>query len=136
MALPWVRLDSNIASHDKILHLLSDPSPKKWQAVASYMFALGWSGGQGQDGHVPTAALPMVHGTQATARLLVKYGLWDEATAGFQIRNFEARQQSSSTAETIRAQKAAGAIKGNCIRHHGPDCGCWKTNGGTLVSLA
>ncbi len=47
MGLPWVRLDSNIASHDKILHLLSDPSPKRWQAAASYMFAMAWSGGQG-----------------------------------------------------------------------------------------
>src|SRR5437868_7186513 len=61
MSLPWVRLDSNIASHDKILALLSDPSPKRWQAAASYMFALGWSGDHGTDGRIPQAALPFVH---------------------------------------------------------------------------
>ena len=52
MGLPWVRLDANIATHDKILNLLSDPSKHKWQAIASYMFALGWSGGHGTDGEI------------------------------------------------------------------------------------
>ena len=136
MALPWVRLDSNIASHDKILHLLSDPSPKRWQAAASYMFALGWSGGAGTDGNVPSAALAMVHGTQATARLLVKYGLWEEAVAGYRIRNYESRQELTIVAEAKRAAQRAGAIKGTCIRHHGKDCGCWRGELGSVVNLA
>jgi hypothetical protein len=126
MALPWVRLDGNIASHDKILNLLSDPSPKRWQAAASYMFALGWSGAHGTDGHIGTAALPMVHGTPATARLLQKYGLWDEATAGYRIRNFDQRQELTIVAEAKRHMQRIGARKGNCIRHHGKDCGCWQ----------
>lgn len=125
MGLPWVRLDSNIASHDKILHLLSDPNPKKWQAAASYMFALGWSGGQGTDGHIPAAALPMVHGNASTARLLVKYGMWDEATAGYRVRNWENRQELTVVADSVRSAKKRGAAKGNCIRHHGASCGCW-----------
>lgn len=128
MALPWVRLDSNIAAHDKILHLLSDPSPKKWQAVASYMFALGWAGGAGTDGHVPTAALSVVHGTAFTARLLVKYHLWDEAAAGYQIHNYENRQELEIVSEAKRAAQRAGALKANCRRFHGKDCGCWKEN--------
>src|SRR6266571_4763051 len=98
MGLPWVRLDSNIASHDKILHLLSDPS----------------------------AALSMVYGTPQTARLLVAYHLWTEATAGYQIRNFAQRQELLFVTESKRAAQRAGALKGNCIRHHGPDCGCWR----------
>jgi hypothetical protein len=126
MALPWVRLDSNIAGHDKILHLLSDPSPKRWQAAASYMFALGWSGAAGTDGKIYTATLPFVHGTPLTARLLVKYGLWEEATAGFLIHNYDVRQELSIVAEGKRAAQRAGGLKGNCIRHHGPNCGCWK----------
>ena len=126
MALPWVRLDSNVAHHDKFLALMSDPSPKKWQAIASYFFALGWSGGQGTDGHVPTYALDSVHGTTATARLLVKYRLWEEATVGFKIRNYEERQELNIVAEAKRAAQSAGARKANCQRWHGPDCHCWK----------
>lgn len=126
MSLPWVRLDSNIAGHDKILHLLSDPSAKRWQAAASYMFSLGWAGAAGTDGVIPTAALPFVHGTQTTATLLVSYGLWERVTTGWKIRNFEQRQELAIVTEAKRAAAAAAAKKANCIRWHGPDCGCWK----------
>ena len=126
MALSWVRLDANIASHDKIHHLHSDPSPKRYQAAASYMFALGRAGGSGTDGHIPTAALAFVHGTPATARLLTKYHLWEEATAGYQIRNFDQRQELSIVTAAKRAAQSAGALKANCRRFHGPDCGCWR----------
>lgn len=127
--LPWVRLDSNIASHDKILALLSDPSPKKWQAAAMYPFALAWSGGQGTDGFIPTTALGMIHGSASAARLLVKYRLWEEGTAGWRIVNYSDRQQLSDETYTIRKQQHTGGLKGACIRHHGPDCGCWRDAG-------
>ena len=126
MGLPWVRLDSNIASHDKILALLSDPSPKKWQAWANYMASFAWSGGQGTDGRIPKYALASIHATPTTARLLEKYGLWDEAPGGWQIRNFAIRQPSTAATESAREAKQRASIKGNCVRHHGPDCGCWR----------
>ena len=126
MGLPWARLDSNIASHDKILALLSDPSPKKWQALASYMCSFAWSTGQGTDGLIPRFALPAIHGTTATARLLEKYHMWVEAPTGWAIVNFHQRQSLSAAADSAREAKRLGAAKGNCIRHHGPDCGCWK----------
>lgn len=128
MALPWVRLDSSIASHDKILALLSDPSPKRWQAVSSYMFALGWSGEHGTDGRVPTSALPFIHGTAVTARLLVKYGLWTEQETGlgWEIRNYTERQELNVVTEGKRAAAAAAGRKSACLRWHGKDCGCWR----------
>ena len=126
MTLPWVRLDANIASHDKILNLLSDPSPKKWQAFSSYICAMAWSGGHGTDGFISRAALPFVHGTSSTARLLEKYGLWVEAPAGWRVPNFDKRQPTSAASESVRQAKQRASVKGNCVRHHGPDCGCWK----------
>lgn len=126
MPLPWVRLDSNVAQHDKILALINDKSPKKWQAMSSYFFALAWSGGQGTDGFIPSYALNSVHGTQQTARLLVMYRLWEEGLAGYRIVNYETRQELTIVAEAKRAAQAAGARKANCKRWHGPDCGCWK----------
>jgi hypothetical protein len=122
--LPWVRLDSNISTHDKILYLVSDPSTLRWQAAFSYVCALAWSGGQGTDGKIPSAALGIVHGTQKTARLLVKYRLWTEATAGFQIVNFSQRQQSNDATTAIKAAQSTGGKLGNCKRHHGDLC--WK----------
>lgn len=122
MSLPWVRLDSNIASHDKILSLLSDPSTLRWQAAASYMFALGWSGAHGTDGFIPNTALVFVHGSAKTARLLVKYRLWEEATAGHSIVNYATRQQTKAITDATKAAQSAGARKANCKRHHGDTC--------------
>lgn len=122
--LPWARLDANISTHDKILYLASDPAANRWQAAFSYVCSIAWSTGQGTDGKIPTAALGIVHGNAKTARLLVKYRLWTEATAGFQIVNFELRQQTNQVSDAIRTAQSEGGRRGNCRRHHGDSC--WK----------
>lgn len=126
MALPWVRLDVNIGSHDKVLNLLSDPSQKRWQAFASYVCALGWAGGHGTDGRIPKAALPFVHGNETTARLLVKHKLWSEETAAWSIVNYDQRQELHIVTEVKRAAQSLGGKKARCRENHGPACGCWK----------
>jgi len=126
MALPWVRLDANIGSHDKVLSLLADPSPKRWKAYASYMTALAWAGGHGTDGRIPQAALPFVHGDATTARLLVKHRLWEEQTAAWQIVNYAHRQELDVITEAKRAAQSLGGKKARCRTNHGPDCGCWR----------
>lgn len=127
MPLPWVRLDSNIGSHDKVTDLLADPSPKRWQAYASYMTALGWCGGQETDGRIPTSALPFVHGTSTTARLLVKYRLWEEGTGCWWIVNYAERQQLAAVTQAKKIAQSLGARKANCRRFH--EAGCTKCGG-------
>lgn len=124
--LPWVRLDADIASHDKILSLIGDPSAKRWQAAFSYVCSIGWSGGHGTDGHVPNAALPFIHGTTATAGLLQKHGLWVPEPGGSYLRNFSARQELAMVTAAKKEAQRIGGLKGNCERWHGPDCRCWK----------
>lgn len=126
MGLPWCRFDTNMPTHDKVLLLLSDPSPKKWQAATSYMFSIMWSSGHGTDGRIPQAALGVIQGTATTAKLLVKYGLWIERTAAWEIKNFDQRQELDVIAEMKASARTASGRKAACIRHHGPDCGCWK----------
>lgn len=122
MPLPWVRLDSNIASHDKILELVNDPSAQKWQAAASYVFALAWSGGAGTDGLIRKSVLPVVHATPKTARLLEKYGLWKEVSGGYEIVNYAERQQLQALSKALSDKKSEGGRRGNCIRWHGETC--------------
>lgn len=128
MPLPWVRLDANVASHDKILSLVADPSPKRWQAMSSYFCAIAWSGGQGTDGLVRTAALPFVHGTATTARLLVKYGLWHERADGWEIHNYADRQETTETTAARGQMLTLASQKANCKRWHGKDC--WREETG------
>jgi hypothetical protein len=125
MTLPWVRIDSNIASHDKILALLHDPNTQRWRAAFSYVCAIGWSGDRGTDGEIPTTALPFVHGTRQTADLLVRHNLWTTTPTGWEIHNFAERQQTRAVAE-IRTREARRAA---CIRWHGPEC--WGPKGCT-----
>ena len=124
MGLPWFRVDSNIAMHDKILNLLNDPSQLRWQAFTSYICSIGWSAGTGNDGKVPKTALGYVHGTAKTARLLEKYRLWQEVAGGWQIVNYATRQQISMVSEAKNSARHLASMKANCVRHHGDSC--WK----------
>lgn len=130
MALPWVRLDTNIAGHDKILALTSEkPESLAYRAAFSYVCSLGYSGGHSTDGVIPFSALPFIHGTKKTAELLVRHFLWTPSPLGWSIRNFDTRQQSSATTQSIRNAQRAGALKANCKRWHGPNCQCWEATG-------
>lgn len=127
MALPWVRLDSNIASHDKILALLAERDGAK--AFVLYICALGYAGGHGTDGRIPKYALPVLHGSVKLANLLVDHRLWQHDptdTTGYLIRNFDQRQELAVITEGKRAAQSIGGRKAMCRRHHGPDCGCWR----------
>lgn len=127
MGLQWIRLDANIASHDKILALLdTKPAASAYQAAFSYVCSLGYSGGHETDGLVEFSALRFVHGTKKTAQLLVEHFLWTPDRLGWQIVNFDKRQQLAATTKTIRNAQRAGARKGNCRRWHGEDCKCWE----------
>lgn len=125
MALPWVRLESNIASHDKILALLAERDGAK--AFVLYICALGYAGGHGTDGHIPKYALPVLHGTEKLAQTLINVRLWEYDDAGqYVIRNWDVRQELSIVTEAKRHSQSIGGKKATCRRHHGPDCGCWR----------
>jgi len=123
--LPWVRLDSNIASHDKILALLAQRDGAK--AFVLYVCALGYAGGHGTDGHIPKYALPVLHGNDRLARMLIDAKLWEYDQGGeYRIRNWDARQELAAITEGKRQAQAVGGRKAMCQRWHGPQCGCWR----------
>ena len=124
MPLPWVRLDTNLPSHDKMLTLIG--MKDGYRAGFVYVCGLAYCGQNETDGFIPTAALPFVHGRKADAERLVEVGLWAPAPNGWQLRNWDGRQQSVGTSKALRAGQRLGALKANCVRWHGPECGCWK----------
>jgi hypothetical protein len=129
MGLPWVRLDSTIASHDKTIRVVGEKGGKG--AMAVYMFALGWCGAQGTDGFIPRAALLMLHGTPADARLLEASELWDADPdgSGWWVRNWERRQESSAMSAAKREKARQAGLKSGCVRRgHLPGCTCWQGN--------
>jgi hypothetical protein len=120
--LPWFRVDTDIASHDKIVDLLNDPAGARYRAAFSYICALGHSVAHGTDGHVGPHALPFIWGTRQTATLLVNHGLWTPNGHGWQIRNFEVRQQLNDVTEARQEIARESGRRGACLRWHGPEC--------------
>lgn len=133
MSLPWVRLDSNIASHPKVLALLGMRDGAR--AFTLYACALGYAGGHATDGHIPRYALPVIHGTERLARMLVDVGLWHHAEGGWSIHNWEQRQELAVISESKRASQRLAAQRTNCLRYHGPDCGCWRERDASVLPM-
>ena len=107
MPLPWVRLDSNIASNHKILALLAEKDG--YRAAFTYVCALGYCGSHGTDGFIVTNALGFVHANANVTQLLVKYRLWIEAPGGWLINDWEEYQESTSETKERRVRAQAGA---------------------------
>ena len=122
--LPWVRLDTTFYENPKILALLADRDG--WRAAVVYVSALAYAGGHGTDGLIAPYALSRVHGRRSDADRLVRHGLFKPDGDGWRIHDYESMQQTSETTAHIRADRQRASAKGNCIRHHGPDCGCWR----------
>lgn len=108
MALPWVRLETNWHHNLKFLMLVED---KKWRAITVYLAGLAWAGGQGQDGYIPKAVLPIVHATTKEAQQLVEVALWIPTQGGWEINDWAEYQPTSMTQEerSNRARLAAQA---------------------------
>lgn len=122
--LPWVRLDSNIYSHDKTLSVLGERGGEATMLL--YVFSLAYAGGHATDGFVPRAALRLLGGTPKQAITLVEHLLWEHAEGGYRVINWDTRQESSNVRAVKKSAQSASAKRTNCIRYHGPDCGCWK----------
>jgi hypothetical protein len=123
MGLPWVRLDSNIASHDKIMSILREKEGTR--AFTLYVCGLGYSGGHATDGFIPEIVLPAIHGTSRLAALLESHGLWEPVQQGWVIHNYAERQELAAVTEAKRSAQSRAGRKSQCVQRHGAECGCW-----------
>jgi len=126
MGKMWVRLDTNINQHDKILTLLAHKDGHR--AAAVYMFGLAWSGQTESDGHIPDVALPMLHGAARHAQMLVDVGLWQRNGNGYIIPNWADRQEMSEVSSAKHKAAQIAGRKGACMKHHKQPCGCWESD--------
>jgi hypothetical protein len=108
MSLPWVRLDTAIADHPKMLGLFAD---KRHRAVLGYILGIAYSGRHELDGFVPRAALTVLQMTRSDAESLVESELWDLCEGGWMIHGWAGFQISGEEAQRRRekAQRAAQA---------------------------
>jgi hypothetical protein len=107
--LPWVRFDTSLPDHPKILALLDMKDGRAAGFV--YCCALAYAGKHGTDGFIPRGALGRVNGRPADAQKLVDVGLWLPVDGGWDIAGWAERQESTDATQARRtkAQNAARA---------------------------
>jgi hypothetical protein len=108
MALPWVRLDTGLPDHPKVLALIED---KKHRAVLAYTLGLAYCGRHELDGFIPAGALPFIHATKADAAALVGVGLWHNSGGGYEINDWAEYQPTSEEHAQRKARAKAAADK-------------------------
>lgn len=119
MGLPWIRLDTSMFDHPKLLDLAEENAHR---AIVLHVAAMAYSGKHGTDGYVPKAALRVLGGRQSDVTQLLKAELWRVDASGWRIHGWAEYQLSDDDSKA----RAARARKGGCIRNHGRDCGCWQ----------
>ena len=105
MPLPWVRLDTAFPFNQKLLAMLC--SKDGHRAALVYICGLSISGGQGSDGFITVESLPICHGRQADADLLVEFGFWIPQPGGWLINGWDEHQPSSEENQLRRKRAQA-----------------------------
>jgi hypothetical protein len=119
MTLPWVRLETSIATNHKILALVER---NKHRAVSVYVFGLAYCGANETDGYIRKSALPFIHARAAEARDLVEVGLWAEFGGGWVIPDWAEYQMTKEHNDLSRG-RAKRAICERWMRKGNP-CTC------------
>lgn len=123
--LPWIRFDTTLPDHPKILTLLGLKDGHRSAFV--FCCSLAYAGRHGTDGFIPAAALARINGRKQDAANLVAVGLWDpDDDGGWHVHDYAEYQQTSEVTEAVREKRRKASRKGNCVRHHGDGCLCYK----------
>ena len=113
--LQWVRADTNVNTHDKILELVGMGAKGK-AAGFVYWMSFTYAGAHDTSGLIKKAVLPFLHGTTADARMLVDARLWTPVEGGWQIVNYGTRNvvgaAQQAIADSIRVAQSEGGKKG------------------------
>lgn len=140
MGLPWVRMDTSLPGHDKVLDLIDQRGRvKALQALCVYQFGIEYAAAHGTDGLIKRSGLRAIHATTAEADMLVSVQLWDPDPdgVGWWIHNYARRNQSAETSEDIQERTArAGRASGCARKGHPKGCRCWEDPPVKLVQRA
>lgn len=110
MPLPWVRLDTSMPDHPKVVDLC-DRGDVGLAAAFVWVCSLAYSGKHGTDGFIPRGVLARINGKAKHAQLLVEHRLWDELPPkGWQIHGWEEYQMVAIEFEA-QAQSNGGKAR-------------------------
>lgn len=106
--LPWIRLQTTMFEHPKVLNLKED---RQWRAIVAHLEAMAYIGRNALAGYIPKTAVRLLHITESDVRRLVAEGLWMPAPGGWEINDWAEFQlaDAEAMARSEKAKKAAAA---------------------------
>jgi hypothetical protein len=107
MSLPWIRFDTSLPDHPKVLALLEMKDGHR--AAFVYCCALAYAGKHGTDGFIPREAISRINGRVADAERLVDVGLLDAIPGGWTVNGWAEKQESTEETQQRRARAQAAA---------------------------
>jgi len=116
MPLPWVRLDTSMPDHPKVIDLC-DTGDAGIAAAFVWVCSLAYAGKHGTDGFIPRGVLGRLNGKPKHAQMLVSHRLWDELPPkGWQIHGWEEYQMLNATYEAKTDELRGTASNGGRAR--------------------
>ena len=112
--MPWVKIDDGFPFHRKAILAGKD-------GRALYITALCWSSGQLTDGVIDAAVVPMlcaisdVANVEATAKQLVKVGLWEIVDGDYVIHDYHDYNPDACKVKAIREARAEAGRRGGIV---------------------
>jgi hypothetical protein len=109
MGLPWIRMDTSMFDHPKMLGLFDSGD---YRAVVVHLAAMAYCGKHSTSGFIPREVLRRIEGRVTEARRLVEADLWTENAGGWDINGWDEYQLSDEDAVKRREKaKNAAAIR-------------------------
>lgn len=108
MGLPWVRLDTAMPDHPKIIALCDEKGDTGMAAAFVWVCSIAYSGKHGTDGLITKTTLARINGKAKHAALLVQYRLWDLAERGWLVHDYGDRNPFASTLEELQSTGSRG----------------------------
>ena len=110
MGLPWIRLDTNMPDHPKVLGLLTEKDGRALAFV--WICCMAYAGKHETAGFVPREAISRVNAKPADMAALVRHGLLTEIPGGWEIHGWDDYQLSSDEHRERRERaKYAAAVR-------------------------
>lgn len=117
MPMPWVRLDTSMPDHPKILDLVDEYGDAGMAAAFVWVCSLAYSGKHGTDGFIARSVLSRLNGRAKHAKLLVDCRLWDDLPPkGWLIHGWEEYQMLNATYEAKAEENRVSASRAGRAR--------------------
>lgn len=113
--MPWGRVDDHHYRHPKVNEL--DESLRKG-CLALFWLSISWCNDHLTDGRVPHGAVRMLGGDVTEADELVRVGLWEYTTGGYQIHDYLQFNKSKAQVDEERIQRTLAGKAGAQARWH------------------